>query len=86
MGSFRPCCKCMSYLVEAWFPGALIVYSVGQEEKRMKEELKLTLDKLRRKALSEQNRAALRKQKQVSLNHRCCPATICLSRLRSKTN
>lgn len=38
-----------------------------QEEKRLKEELKLTLDKLQRKAMAEQNRAAHRKQKQVSL-------------------
>lgn len=49
------------------------MYTVGQEEKRMKEELNSTLDKLRRKAMAEQNRAVLRKQKQVSFHIRCLP-------------
>lgn len=38
-----------------------------EEEKRVKEELKLTLEKLQRKAVAEQNRAAHRRQKQVPL-------------------
>jgi hypothetical protein len=49
----------------------VIIWNFGslgkQEEKRVKEELKLTLEKLQRKAVAEQNRAAHRRQKQVPL-------------------